>query len=289
MEKLTIRQLIYEFQCDEPLSLHYDLPTITIRGAFGYALAQVIADQTPILELNEQLRLFQAIFAPKNPNAADGFDQDQTRPFVLRGHFSRPDRRAFQVEAFLFGVAADCEPLFDLVFDTMAQLGLGKYGQPCTLAKLSSRPVTMPDLEPKPFLTVTFRTPCARLKFHGSVFRDELPFAPLAARLIDRLEELNRLYGDAIPFNDFADIGDLKRRATQIPWKRLSGGCYHINRVSGRTGNYLKMDGFLGTMEYQGDFAPFLPYLRYLPYIHLGRFNVFGCGSCDLAFSDTEI
>ena len=48
------------------------------------------------------------------------------------------------------------------------------------------------------------------------------------------------------------------------------------------------MDGFVGAMLYCGDFTPFLPYLKYLPFINVGRFNVFGCGWCEMEFLNEE-
>ena len=289
MDKLKIRQIRYEFTCPQPLMLHHELPSITIRGAFGYALAQVIARQAGIPELEDQVALYKEFFMPQNDGTANSHDRELARPFVLRGSFTRPDRRSFIIEVLLFGIATEYEALFDEVFRTMAKMGLGLRNQVCDIEKIMSRILQLPDPEQYPFLLVTFLTPCARLKSQNVVFRDELPFHVLCARLIDRVEELNRLYGDGIPFHSFEEIGELKKAAQEVLYKKLSGEMYEVNRISGRTGDSMKLDGFLGTMEYHGDFTPFREYLRYLPFINLGRFNVFGCGWCRIEYSEKEV
>jgi hypothetical protein len=233
--------------------------------------------------------LYKEFFMPQNDGTANSHDRELARPFVLRGSFTRPDRRSFIIEVLLFGVATEYEALFDEVFRTMAKMGLGLRNQVCDIEKIMSRILQLPDPEQFPFLLVTFLTPCARLKSQNVVFRDELPFHVLCARLIDRVEELNRLYGDGIPFHSFEEIGELKKATQDIQYKKLSGGVYEVNRISGRTGDTMKLDGFLGTMEYHGDFTPFREYLRYLPYINLGRFNVFGCGWCRIEYSEKEV
>ncbi len=289
MEKLKIRQIRYEFTCPQSLMLHHELPSITIRGAFGYALAQVIARRAGIPELEDQVVLYKEFFMPQNDGTMNSHDRELARPFVLRGSFTRPDRRSFIIEAILFGIATEYESVFDEVFRTMAKMGLGPRNQVCDMEKILSHIVELPDPEQLPYLLVTFLTPCSRLKSQGAVFRDELPFHVLCARLIDRVEELNQLYGDKEPFHSYEEIGQLKAAAQQILYKRLSGGVYQVNRTSGRTGDYMKLDGFLGTMEYYGDFTPFREYLRYLPFINLGRFNVFGCGWCRIEYSEKEV
>ena len=53
--------------------LHHELPSITIRGAFGYALAQVIARQAGIPELEDQVALYKEflLLADKKKEVTD--------------------------------------------------------------------------------------------------------------------------------------------------------------------------------------------------------------------------
>ncbi len=289
MDSLGIHRLRYEFTCRGELRLHCELPTITLRGAFGYALAQVIARRVGIPELENQVAAYRRIFMPQNTGYSTSHNRELSRPFAMQGGYSRPDHRSFLVDIMLFGQAIPYEPIFDETIQTMAEMGLGEQRLLCDARKIASLAVTLPDPEPKEFLAVKFVSPCSRLKSQGKVYQDEIPFSVLFARLLDRVEELKLLYGDNLPPLAYEQQGELKRLAGEIPWKKVSGGCHQVNRISGRTGDSICMDGFQGVMEYQGDFQPFHEYLRYLPYVNLGRFSAFGCGWCKMAYLDREL
>ena len=284
MGMLKLQRLRYEFTCGTPLFLHQELPTITLRGAFGYALAQVIARRLDINDLSHQVLAYRRIFMPQIQGNTNSHNRELSRPFVLRGRFTRPDRRSFLMEVILFGEAIPYEPIFDETIFTMAQMGLGIHRQECNVQKIFSGEITCPDPEPEKYLLLHFVSPCARLSSHGKVYRDEIPFGVLCARLIDRLEELIQLFGDHNALHSFEEIGTLKHMANDILWRRHFGGHYRINRLSGRTGDTICMDGFQGLMEYAGDFSPFREYLRYLPHVNVGRFSAFGCGWCRMAY-----
>lgn len=286
---LDIRQIRYEITAARPLKLHQAVPTITLRGAFGYALAQVIARRAGIRHLRDQVELYKSIFMPHNSGEVPLHDEDLARPFVLRGTFSRPDHRSFILDVFIFGQKENAEFFFDEVLRVMAHMGLGFPIQRCEIEKLCSHTV---PLQEKPvdssFLLVRFLTPCSRLKAHGSVFYDEIPFYALFARLVDRVDSLEILYGDGLSPTTSDDKGMLKNAAKEIAWRKLSGGQFTVTRISRRTEDLIKMDGFVGEMLYHGDFVPFFPYLRYLPVINVGRFNVFGCGWCEVEYLNEE-
>lgn len=285
---LKILHIRYEITADEPLRLHHDVPTITFRGAFGYALAQVIARYAGIGSLNEQVELYKRIFMPKNDGSTPLRDEELSRPFVMRGGFSRPDRRSFLLDVMLFGQARGEEQFFDEVIQVMARMRIGPRHQRCRILKISSRMFELPTPEVRYFMRVHFITPCSRLKSQGEVFRSEIPFYALFARLADRVDALNILYGDGSPIVSGKRLGELKLLAREIPWRVLEGGAFKVTRTSGRTADVIRMDGFVGTMLYAGDFAPFLSYLTYLPVINVGRFNVFGCGWCEMDFLESE-
>ena len=264
------------------------MPTITLRGAFGYALAQVIARYANIRQLEEQVNLYRRIFMPHNDGNPLLRDEELSRPFVMRGWYSRPDRRSFILDVMLFGQAYAEESFFEQVMQVMARMRIGPKHQRCEICKISSQEL-MPEMPVQDqFLRVRFLTPCSRLKSQGIVFRTEVPFYVLFSRLADRLDALNILYGDGSPLVSHIKLVELKQLAREIPWRKLDGGSFKVSRTSGRTGDVIWMDGFFGTMLYAGEFSPFLPYLRYLPFINVGRFNVFGCGWCEMNFLNQE-
>ncbi len=277
-----VRKLSYEFSSPHGLSLHARIPTITFRGAFGYALAQVIARYTNISTLEDQVALYRRIFMPSN-EGDESRNQDLARPFVMRGYYSRPDNRSFILELLLFGIAGQYESFFDTVMDVMARMRIGKQQSKCYFLKVGSEEVPMPDPEPSSDLAVEFLTPCVRLKHQGRVYRDEIPFQVLMPRLVDRVMELDALYGDGSLGKDGQAV-EWKRLSSAVASVKLSGDIYHSLRTSGRTGQQMRLDGFVGEMQYTGDFTPFREVLRYLPWVNLGHFNVFGCGWCRMNY-----
>ena len=284
----NIRQIRYEITAKEPLRLHREVPVITLRGAFGYALAQVIARLAGIKKLQDQVSLYRRIFMPRNEGNILVRDEDLARPFVLRGFFSRPDQRSFLLDVLLFGQGENEELFFDKVIQVMAHMGIGFPPQRCEIEKILSQDLPPNRPENKPFLRVRFITPCARLKAQGEIFYDEIPFYALFARLADRVDSLETLYGNGVDALSPYERGRLKSVAKEIAWKKISGGAFSVTRVSRRTNDLIKMDGFVGEMLYCGDFSPFFSYLRYLSVVNIGRFNVFGCGWCEEEYLNKE-
>ena len=97
MLNLRIQQIQYEFTAAKPLQLHYDIPTITLRGAFGYALAHVIAVKSNIPELEPQVELYKSIFCPQNAGDKDSRNHEIARPFIIRGAYNSSDKKIFNL------------------------------------------------------------------------------------------------------------------------------------------------------------------------------------------------
>ena len=283
-----VKAQYYEFASPEKMGLHHDIPTITFRGAFGYALAQVIARDGCIPGLKSQVQLYRRIFMPENDGTKESRNRDLARPFVLRGFYSRPDRRSFLLQILLFGIAADYGAFFDRVVEVMSYMGMGNKRRICHFEKLNSVEYDIPELTPSEDLEVSFLTPCAKLKQNKKLYEDRVPFHVLMPRLIDRLLELDNLYGDG-SFQEKWDIIGMKQKSRQVESRVECGGVFRAKRTSGRTGQEMFLSGFVGKMHYQGDFLPFLEPLRYLPYVNIGRFNVFGCGWCVIRFLDNSL
>ena len=278
-----IKTLYYEFASPKLLALHPDIPTITFRGAFGYALAQVIARDACVPGLEDQVELYRKFFMPVNDGEENSRNHDLARPFELRGFYSREDKRSFILEVQLFGKAIEHEQLFDRVIEVISYMGIGNQHQVCHFEKLRSAETTPEEPQGGDRLRVCFLTPCVRLKSGGTLYDDFIPFHALLPRLIDRLTELDNLYGDG-GFEREWDIGMMKRESRMIAGSLEAGVVRTTRRVSGRTKQEMHLKGFLGKMLYEGDFTPYLPPLKYLPYVNIGRFNVFGCGWCTLQF-----
>lgn len=278
-----IKTLYYEFASPKLLALHPDIPTITFRGAFGYALAQVIARDACVPGLEDQVELYRKFFMPVNEGEENSRNYDLARPFELRGFYSRDDKRSFILEVQLFGKAIEHEQLFDRVVEVISYMGIGKQHQVCHFEKLRTAETNITDLTPTELLMVYYLTPCVRLKSGGRIYDDFIPFHVLLSRLLDRLIELDNLYGDG-SFEREWDIVSMKRESRLIAGEAEAGLVSSTTRTSGRTKQEMHLRGFLGKMLYEGDFTAFLEPLKYLSYVNIGRFNVFGCGWCSCQF-----
>ena len=278
-----IKTLYYEFSSPKVLALHDTIPTITFRGAFGYALAQVIAREACVPGLESQVELYRKFFMPENDGEINSRNHDLARPFELRGFYSRDDKRSFILEVQLFGKAIEHEQLFDRVIEVISYMGIGKQHQVCHFEKLRTFEIEPKELVPTPYLMVYYLTPCVRLKSVGKIYSDFIPFHVLFSRLLDRLTELDNLYGDGSIKQEW-DIGEMKRSSRLIAGEAEACLISRTTRTSGRTRQEMHLKGFQGEMLYEGDFSAFLEPLKYLPHVNIGRFNVFGCGWCSLQF-----
>ncbi|MBQ6470873.1 MAG: CRISPR system precrRNA processing endoribonuclease RAMP protein Cas6 [Victivallales bacterium] len=286
---LTLQIQRYEFSARSPLRFHRLIPSVTLRGAFGYALAQVLARDSGVEDLSSQVMLYKHLFKPENDgNYPQVQNQDVARHYQMRGWYSRPDHCSFLLDLTLFGRGGECARLFHYVMEVMANMGVGGNRQECQCLLVSSR-----EVQPQApaydggDLAVQFVTPCNRLSYRRQCFEKEVPFAPLILRLAARLRELDALYGDGT-----LDIGldwrELEERALQVGHLKVTGGRMAAERMSTRSLHVQRIGGFVGEMRYRGDFQPFLPLLAYLPYVNVGHFNEGGCGWCRMQFVKEE-
>lgn len=55
-------------------------------------------------------------------------------------------------------------------------------------------------------------------------------------------------------------------------------GRFDSERKSTRTGDEIRLDGFVGKMLYAGELGSLTDILKYLPLIHVGKSAALGCG-----------
>lgn len=283
-----VKSIQYELNASRRIELHPVVPSITLRGAFGYALCQLIARDDMIPEMRGKVQMFKDFFMPSNDGRTTATHKDLPRPFLIRGDYSRPNFRSFIVEIVLWGEAIKYEPLFDQVMSLVAIMGLGRNNVECRLVKLHAKIVdtTFPDSTFAVY--ANFLTPAVRVVYQQQLCRDEIPFPALFARLLDRFDQIDRVYGEKIGVAEDEAIA-LKYAAQNIASRPLAVIPQKTQRTSTRTGQTMPISGFAGQMEYCGDFSAFAPYLGFLPWINIGHCSTFGCGwvtlSCQSATS----
>lgn len=128
-------------------------------------------------------------------------------------------------------------------------------------------------------LRIHFHTPMT-LKAQGEVIQQP-HFSVLIHRLIERLSQLSTTYsGDLLPClpatrdakNALLRQADAVRLVTdRTRWATVRGR-------SDRTRASTNLSGFIGTADFEGDFAPFFPILRWGEFSHAGNHAVKGNG-----------
>lgn len=271
-DMFAIQRLQYLLSARQPLSLNMDLPSISVRGAFGYALKELLDTDRTIIDTEFKAELFRRIFKPRDPGNEPG-RITPARCFVIRGEYADAGHCSFAAEFILFGRAAECEPVFDNAMRILGRAGLGRDHAVCQVEKTASDTIT-PYFPECGLMTVDFQTP-TQIKSRGRMSRHELPFELVMSRLIDRCRDIASSYGGD---DDAYDYVGLKRAARLVMSERVAGGRFNATRKSSLTGDEIWLDGFVGRMLYRGDFAPFAPFLAMLPWVHVGRGTVYGCG-----------
>ncbi len=275
---LELRRLIFEFTANQPIPANRMLPASTLRGAMGYALAQ-LNERAALRGSSSVAEVLRTGFGPPGSSPEhDSGPRDDIRPFVLRSRFTRPDGRALLLECVLFGEAGQWAGIISQAMHLVGDMGIGASHPVRCRVNLLSDEFVDPDTDPgdADCVLIDFISP-TRLGGRGvRCYGDQIPFEILAARGLDRLKTLADRYGGGFPAQ--IDSVALKRMAHGIlsgPWQ---SGYVAARRRSSRTGDSVSISGFVGTMLYRGKLAPFMPLLAYLPWIHVGRSTVNGCG-----------
>ncbi|NMA44957.1 MAG: CRISPR system precrRNA processing endoribonuclease RAMP protein Cas6 [Lentisphaerae bacterium] len=273
----AIQKLRYELRAGEPIIMHELVPTVTLRGAFGYAIAQLIARYDGIAHMAEKVQIYRQLFMPERQDGLATVHRDIPRPFLLRGAYSRPDRRSFLLEVILWGSAIPFEPFVDQVVELVAIMGIGRRNVCCDHQKIVSEAVATTFPAAVCQLQVDFLSPVVRLACNGRPLRDSVPFYALFARFLDRFSEIDRVYGEGYGVPD-EEAYELKQWARSIHSHVIALEQVATQRRSTRSKQTMELRGFVGSMQYLGDFDPARKYLGYLPWIHVGHCSTFGCG-----------
>jgi hypothetical protein len=215
-----------------------------IRGRFGKALRRI------------DPAAYHRLFAPSHIEGPSGL-RDAPRPFVIRVR----ERSVAAGDLYDFG--------FHL-FDPREPVPL--LARACEAERVEAGEILHLPLEPaRPAarIRVTFLTP-TELK---NVERPE--FAPLFARVRDRISTLRSLYQGGPLDVDFNALG---RRAARVEMTRCELQHVAAGRTSRQTGHTHSLGGFVGVAEYAGDLGEFLPYLEIARWTGVGRQTVWGKG-----------
>jgi len=247
-ESFDFIALQVRFRAARPMNFPAGATANRLRGALGRNLKLLSPDA------------YARWFAPSSRAGPSGL-RDLPRPFVLRvGHLEGQ-----KIEPG----AAFCIRLN--VFDENAVADLARALPHLAIFKSAqTERISLPfDPRPSQRIRVEFLSP-TELKN-----ADQPAFAPLWARLRDRISTLRALYGPGPLKINFTAMGD---QAAKIRMSRCEIRTITAERVSGSTGQRHSLGGFVGFTEYEGDLSEFVPYLEIGRHTGVGRQTVWGKG-----------
>jgi hypothetical protein len=129
----------------------------------------------------------------------------------------------------------------------------------------------------KGHIRVLFRTP-TRIRFNNDLAYG-VEFHQLMRSLLHRLSSLAYFHCNeelGLDFEGFiTQAREVANRHKDLQW-------LDISRYSSRKKQELKIGGFVGRIDYEGDLSVFLPLLTLGKYLHIGTATTFGLGRYDL-------
>jgi len=309
MEQFTILCLRYTVEAQTPIEFGFQAGA-QLRGGLYTALMEMmhqpgVHDHNPAHVMHCPVC---QMMKRENPEAERG--QDVPRPFGLIPPITERPQRSFRAntgERFSFGLnlygdTALNYTLFTLAVSRLGQGGVG-YGRgqfvlvgieaynPLTGAVetlmagggRSSIPTlnvtaeslrryadTLPDAQ----LTLQFLTP-TRLVDHGQLVKTP-QFRPLMARLLERLESLEREYAEGTSWKE--RYLALTQAAEHIQIINDKTHWLEVQSGSRRQGRMTPISGVVGQVTFEGNLTPFKEWLAWGTLLQVGKNVVKGSG-----------
>lgn len=288
----------------------------TLRGGLGSALKRLVCFQRPRRSCSRCLLKgncpYPYLFESIPPEGAEVLRLYSAvpRPFVIeppsdgKTRYEPGERLRFGL--LLVGKAIGYLPYFILAFRELGRAGLGRERGKCLLREVKAYHPLNGDEEvvyseaagevsksslvlgwdelverakslPTDRITVRFLTP-VRMKYEGHLV-SQPDFHHLVRALLRRISALYYFHcGERWEF----DFKGAIERAEKVRTARCETQWVDWERYSGRQKVRMKLGGFVGEAEYEGDIAEFRPLLLLGQIVHVGKACVFGNGKYEL-------
>lgn len=126
-------------------------------------------------------------------------------------------------------------------------------------------------------ISIFFKTP-TRIRFNGDLAYG-VNFQQLLRSLLHRISALAYFHcGEELKL----DFRGLIAQAEEVTTRRRDIHWVDLTRYSSRKKQELKIGGFVGRMDYEGELVPFLSLLTLGGYLHVGAATAFGLGRYEL-------
>lgn len=279
------------------------------RGLFGHALKKIVCPfkQTQCLSclLREPCHYLKIFETPHLDRRSSNGTTHLPHPFLLippLGHLLEVEKGGlFFIELVLLKTLLPTLPYILLAFEKMGQIGMSRERYFFTLEYVEglqaerwqsifhrSRGCLSRDFSPcivtfpKAVPTLIKLSTCTPLRIkQGGRYLTQLPFSILMRRLLRRLDDLSRLYGEGeLP----RGIQELLNQAEAVTTVKSDLHWVDFRRYSNRQQQHLHLGGLEGSIHYAGDFAPFIAWLVWGQALHVGQATSFGFGQYQLSY-----
>jgi hypothetical protein len=281
-----------------------------LRGAFGHALRATVCTQGPRQPCRScslrptcvHTRLFETFIEGEPPPFLKGLDTSP-RPYVFEPVGQASEERTLEpgdelaFDLLLFGEAAELQGFVLVALERMAVGGLGKHRARFRLERVRWRSgdgawqdgycrgerawqgvpavaLPGPGHSDRGGLTLRFETP-TRFKNSGRL-SDDFTFRNLAFRMLRRLLELAHFHVPEVEVD--WHFRPYLEKANRVRVVRRDLRWWDWERWSQRQRTSMRLGGFLGELEIEGELEPFLPLLAAAEVFHVGKGTTFGLG-----------
>ncbi|MBZ5724341.1 MAG: CRISPR system precrRNA processing endoribonuclease RAMP protein Cas6 [Acidobacteriia bacterium] len=125
-------------------------------------------------------------------------------------------------------------------------------------------------------MSLEFLTPL-RIRTEGR-YNLRPDFVAITQALLRRIHLLIAIYGDREASGEMDWVHDLLRRADRVKTRRAEFRLYAWDRMSGRQGRRVQMDGVIGTLEAEGELSELAAYFRAGEWVSVGSGTSMGMG-----------
>jgi|GEM_PF-1485332 len=295
---LPLYKFTIHIQATSPISF-YNFPGIALRGGFGWMLKLQTClekDRTSCKGCQFILHCpYASIFESHNVGDIEVMKEATNfpHPFVMSPLVQWPSTikpgESFTVYLSIFGEAIKYFHFFVKALKALGQRGLGKEKSKFVVTEITNyhngdklytanEGYVGENIEGLYInhdvvtgLQINFLTPC-HIKYNGAIIT-EPTLNVIIKNILRRYKIISNIYGDSsvIYTEDDINYDSIKVVDVHTEW-------YSTDRLSKRQNRIMKIEGFTGSMNVQGDISALYNILKIGEAIHLGKHTSFGCG-----------
>ena len=264
----------------------------TLRGALGQALLQTDKEACAFLYRNSEKEDMDAGKVVAKPYMIIPPEIQRPQTVIEQGE-------KLNFELLLFGSAEESVSAVVSALEQLYRFGLGARRYRFDLSEIINSQtqriiwrkgkyfkdaVTAAEIQGEELQNVTGMVIkiCTPLRIrHGGRLVKKISFQTLIRNITNRIMELTERYGGWIDQEEADRLLVLSEKVSTVHEEIK---VERMERYSNRTNGKMDFSGLIGTIEYEGDLAPFVPWMYAAQKLHIGRNTTFGMGKIQVYF-----